>query len=89
MNRRGFTLIEVLISLAMFALAAISLGAAYTNVVLSRQALRINDTEVDDLARARAALIETVNFDDVEKGARSTCPATAWRPGKARSKRRA
>ncbi|GBL43081.1 hypothetical protein LBMAG55_13020 [Verrucomicrobiota bacterium] len=68
MNRRGFTLIEVLISLAMFALAAISLGAAYTNVVLSRQALRINDTEVDDLARARAALIETVNFDDVEKG---------------------
>ena len=68
MNRRGFTLIEVLISLAMFALAAISLGAAYTNVVLSRQALKVNDTEVDDLARARAALLETVNYDDVGTG---------------------
>lgn len=68
MNRRGFTLIEVLISLAMFALAAISLGAAYTNVVLSRQALRVNDAEIDDLARARAALLETVNYDDVTTG---------------------
>jgi len=59
MNRRAFTLVEVLISLAMFALAAISLGAAYTNVVLSRQALKVNDVAVDDLARARAALAQT------------------------------
>ncbi len=29
MRRRGFTLIEVLMSLAIFALAAVSLGAAY------------------------------------------------------------
>ncbi len=68
MNRRAFTLVEVLISLAMFALAAISLGAAYTNVVLSRQALKVNDVAVDDLARARAALLETVNYDDVAAG---------------------
>ena len=68
MNRRAFTLVEVLISLAMFALAAISLGAAYTNVVLSRQALRVNEVAVDDLARARAALLETVNYDDVATG---------------------
>jgi general secretion pathway protein I len=68
MKRRAFTLVEVLISLAMFALAAISLGAAYTNVVLSRQALKVNDVAVDDLARARAALLETVNYDDVAAG---------------------
>lgn len=68
MNRRAFTLVEVLISLAMFALAAISLGAAYTNVVLSRQALKVNDVAVDDLARARAALLETINYDDVTTG---------------------
>lgn len=68
MNRRAFTLVEVLISLAMFALAAVSLGAAYTNVILSRQALRVNEVAVDDLARARAALLETVNYDDVTTG---------------------
>jgi len=74
MNRRAFTLVEVLISLAMFALAAISLGAAYTNVVLSRQALKVNDVAVDDLARARAALLETVNYDDVTAGGEINLP---------------
>jgi general secretion pathway protein I len=74
MSRRAFTLIEVLISLAMFALAAISLGAAYTNVVLSRQALKVNDVAVDDLARARAALLETINYDDVTTGGEINLP---------------
>ena len=74
MNRRAFTLVEVLISLAMFALAAISLGAAYTNVVLSRQALKVNDVAVDDLARARAALLETINYDDVATGGEINLP---------------
>ncbi len=74
MNRRAFTLVEVLISLAMFALAAISLGAAYTNVVLSRQALKVNDVAVDDLARARAALLETINYDDVTTGGEINLP---------------
>ena len=74
MNRRAFTLVEVLISLAMFALAAISLGAAYTNVVLSRQALKVDDVAVDDLARARAALLETVNYDDVATGGEINLP---------------
>jgi len=74
MNRRAFTLVEVLISLAMFALAAISLGAAYTNVVLSRQALKVNDVAVDDLARARAALLEAINYDDVATGGEINLP---------------
>ncbi len=40
MRRRGFTLIEVLVSLAIFALAAVSLGAAYSNIILGRIALQ-------------------------------------------------
>lgn len=43
MSRRAFTLIEVLVSLAIFALAAVSLGAAYSNVLLSRQTLRVDE----------------------------------------------
>lgn len=68
MSRRGFTLIEVLVSLAIFALAAISLGAAYSNVLLSRIALKQDEQRLDDIARCRAALLETPGFDDVATG---------------------
>jgi general secretion pathway protein I len=68
MKRRGFTLIEVLMSLAIFALAAVSLGAAYSNVLMGRLALKQDEQRLDDLARCRAALLETPGFDDVEAG---------------------
>lgn len=68
MRRRGFTLIEVLMSLAIFALAAVSLGAAYSNVLLGRLALQQDEQRLDDFARCRAALMETPGFDDVEAG---------------------
>lgn len=68
MNRRAFSLIEVLVALAIFALAAVGLGAAYSNVLLGRQALKQYDVGAEDMARCRAALLETVNFDDIEVG---------------------
>ena len=68
MRRRGFTLIEVLMSLAIFALAAVSLGAAYSNVLMGRLALKQDEQRLDDIARCRAALLETPGFDDVEAG---------------------
>ena len=68
MNRRAFSLIEVLVALAIFALAAVGLGAAYSNVLLGRQALKQYDVGAEDMARCRAALLETVNFDDIEAG---------------------
>lgn len=74
MRRRGFTLIEVLVSLAIFALAAVSLGAAYSNVLLGRLALKQDEQQLDDLARCRAALLETPGFDDVEAGGEVRLP---------------
>ena len=55
-------------SLAIFALAAVSLGAAYSNVILGRIALQQDEQRLDDIARCRAALMETPGFDDVESG---------------------
>ena len=74
MRRRGFTLIEVLMSLAIFALAAVSLGAAYSNVLLSRLALKQDEQRLDDIARCRAAVMETPGFDDVEAGGEIRLP---------------
>ena len=68
MRRGAFTLIEVLVSLAIFALAAISLGSAYSNVILSRISMKQDEQRLDDQARCRAALLETPGFDDVESG---------------------
>jgi general secretion pathway protein I len=68
MKRRAFTLIEVLVSLAIFAVAAVSLGAAYSNVLLSRIAMKQDEQRLDDRARCRAALLETPGYEDVEAG---------------------
>ena len=68
MRKKAFTLIEVLVALAIFALAAVGLGAAYSNVLLSRMALKEKGVGEEDFARCRAAMLETANFADIEKG---------------------
>lgn len=74
MTRRAFTLIEVLVSLAIFALAAVSLGAAYSNVLLSRQTLRIDEQSLEDRARVIGAMLEAPNYDDVVTGGEVNLP---------------
>lgn len=69
MRRGGFTLVEVLVSLAIFALAAVALSGAYTNVLLARQAMRQLDMADDALARSRSALLETAGLEDAKAGA--------------------
>ena len=68
MRKNAFTLIEVLVALAIFALAAVGLGAAYSNVLMSRMALKEKGVGEEDFARCRAAMLETANFADIEKG---------------------
>ncbi len=67
-GNRGFTLIEVLISLAIFAMAAIVLGAAYLNVLTAYQIStrrRMND---EDIRFARSLIMAQADRKLVEKG---------------------
>lgn len=67
-NPRGFTLLEVLVALMIFALAAVVLGSAYVNVLNSYMiAARSNQTE-EDVAFARAQLLAEPDRKLVEEG---------------------
>ena len=65
---KGFSLIEVLISLALFAIASNIIGSAFINALLSRE--RNNDNSYRDIAvqTARKQLLLEKNIDDAEDG---------------------
>ncbi|MFH1497454.1 MAG: prepilin-type N-terminal cleavage/methylation domain-containing protein [Verrucomicrobiota bacterium] len=65
---RAFTLVEVLVSLAVFALAAVALGAAYVNLILAHDALRRTEPQDEALRLARRALLAEPKLDAAETG---------------------
>jgi general secretion pathway protein I len=67
-HARAFTLIEVLVALAIFAVAAVVLGATYVNILLSHAALRDLDGSGDNLQWARAALLIEPDRATAERG---------------------
>ena len=68
MKYRGFTILEVLASLAIFAIAAIVLGAAYVNVLNGYQ-LAERSTQINaDVRFAREILFYQSDLDKVEEG---------------------
>jgi len=65
---RGFTLLEVLVSLAIFALAAVVLGAAYVNVLLGYDAMTKRNGREENVRMMRAALFTEPDRTKVEQG---------------------
>jgi len=64
----GFTLVEVLIALSIFAMAAIVLGSAYINVLISYE-IASRDTQSDeDVKFARAQLLAIADREKIEDG---------------------
>lgn len=68
MRRRGFTLVEVLVALAIFSIAAVVLGASYVNLIQLHASLRARDAADDDLRFARAALLAEPDRALAERG---------------------
>jgi len=67
-HRRGFTLIEVLVALAIFAFSAVVLGATYVNLLRTHAALRERDGSGDELQWARDALLSEPDRATAERG---------------------
>ena len=65
---RGFTLIEVMVSLAIFVFAAIMLAGAYINVLSGYESVGRAVLRNDDLSFARADLLTQSDPDQVAKG---------------------
>ena len=65
---RGFTLIEVLIALSIFALAAVVLGASYVNVLLSYEIATRSTQGDEDVKFARAQLLAIADPKKIEEG---------------------
>ena len=68
MRAAGFTLIEVLVALAIFALAAVVLGAAYVNVLTSYDAVSRRSEHEQELRLVRAAVLAESDRTVVEQG---------------------
>jgi general secretion pathway protein I len=69
-TRRAFTLIEVLISLAIFALAAVVLAATYLNVLGSYQAAARRQQGEEDWKLVRTTVLSEPDRTKIESGGR-------------------
>lgn len=67
-DREAFTLLEVLVALAIFALMAIVLGSAYLNVLNSYAAVANANQTNEDVTFARAQLLAEPDRTVIEQG---------------------
>jgi general secretion pathway protein I len=67
-SKGGFTLVEVLVALAIFALASVVLGLAYLNVLRGYAAVRRGTGQDQDVAFARQELLAQPNLQLAETG---------------------
>lgn len=70
----AFTLVEVLVSLAIFALAAVVLGTAYVNVLVNYHAMRGRGAEKSEITFARGTLLAEPVRARAERGAQVPLP---------------
>ena len=64
----AFTLVEVLVGLGIFAMAAVVLGAAYVNILVNYQAMRAWSSDREELAYARASVLAEPDRTKAERG---------------------
>ena len=66
----GFSLIEVVVALALFAMAAVVLNSSFINALLARERGLSNDRLNADIQAVRLQLLLESNLEDAEDGGR-------------------
>lgn len=66
--RRAFTLIEVLLALALFSIAGLVLAASYVTVLNNLEKVKIDQALEDELALVRTQVLLQPELEEVEKG---------------------
>ena len=66
----GFSLIDVVVALALFAMAAVVLNSSFINALLARERGLSNDRLHADIQAVRLQLLLEPNLEDVEDGGR-------------------
>ena len=82
MSRRAFTLVEVLVSLAIFAIAAVVLAAAYLTVIGGHASLTQRVQQEEDWRFVRTLVLSLAEREKLEAGGHLTLPdsrALTWR----------
>jgi len=67
-RRRAFTLIEVLLALALFAIAVVVLAASYINVLFALQAVRADRVLEQEMAFVRSVILTAPDLETIEDG---------------------
>lgn len=68
MRSRGFTLVEVVVALAIFGMIAIVLGSAYLNILNSYVVMGRGSEDAQDIAFARQELLTQPDLQTAENG---------------------
>lgn len=66
--RCGFTLLEVLLALALFSIAGLVLAASYVTVLTNIEKVKVDQALEDELAFVRAQVLLQPELEEVEEG---------------------
>ncbi len=64
----AFTLVEVLLALALFSVSAVVLGAAYLNVLNGYELVRGNQAVEEDFRFIRSMVLQESDIEELERG---------------------
>jgi len=67
-QRGGFTLIEVLVAVSLFATAVTFFSMAYLNTLVAMERTRLNQGLEQDLSTIRRQVLQIADLDTLEKG---------------------